>query len=516
MIKEWIAINRKKLILGIIFMIAVISRSALLGVYPVGLHADEAYAGYEAFSLLEYGYDSWGYKNPVYLTAWGSGMNAMESYLMIPFIAIGGLSKITIRIPQFLLGIISVVIFYLLLRRLSNENMALLGSFIMAVCPWHIMLSRWGLESNLMPAFVLLGVYFWIRGTEKEGFFVISAVFWGLSLYCYALYWIFVPFFLIFLFCYCYRYKKIRINAVTVFSVVLLGIIALPLVLFVAVNKGLCGEIVTPYFSIPKMPTFRADEFSLSSIFSNIKDVLRIYIKQYDYNLMNAIPGFGLYYLFSAPFIAIGVCGYIKRTIENIKNKKFGYEIIIVCWSVICLAVAVLRSMSIYRLNAMNLCVLIYLVEGIGIVCRKLKKKWIHKGILAAYVISFLAFEVYYFGPYQKDIIDIQLAGADNAIEYAMEQREQKDGALIRITNRLRHPQVLFYTKYPTDDFISEVKWKNYTDKCMNAESFGCFLWNIEEYTDDIYIICRDEIDTFKEKGYAIKEFEACAVAVLD
>lgn len=312
MVKQKAAVSKRKWIFSAILLITVISRAAFFGDCPQGLYADEAYAGYEAFSMLEYGHDSWGYKNPVYLTSWGSGMSALQSYLMMPLIAIWGLNKVTIRMPQMIMGIISVVVFYLFLRKISNEKTAFLGAFIIAVCPWHIMLSRWGLDANLMPAFVLLGIYFWVKGIEKEGFFIVSAAFWGFSLYCYALYWIFVPFFLIFLFCYCYRYKKIKINAVTVFSIILLGLIALPLMLFVAVNKGICGEIVTPCFSIPKMPYFRADEFSLSSIFSNIKDILRIYIKQYDYNLMNAIPGFGLYYLFSAPFIVIGGGGILS------------------------------------------------------------------------------------------------------------------------------------------------------------------------------------------------------------
>lgn len=35
-------------------------------------------------------YDSSGYRFPVYLTAWGSGMNALNTYLMIPFMAVFG------------------------------------------------------------------------------------------------------------------------------------------------------------------------------------------------------------------------------------------------------------------------------------------------------------------------------------------------------------------------------------------------------------------------------------------
>lgn len=54
-----------------------------LGSIPCGLNQDEAFAGYNAWALLHYGVDSSGYHNPVYFTAWGSGMNALESYLMI-------------------------------------------------------------------------------------------------------------------------------------------------------------------------------------------------------------------------------------------------------------------------------------------------------------------------------------------------------------------------------------------------------------------------------------------------
>lgn len=59
---------------------------------PSGLNQDEAFAGYEAFSILNYGIDSAGYHNPYYFVSWGNGMNVLESYLAIPFIKILGCS----------------------------------------------------------------------------------------------------------------------------------------------------------------------------------------------------------------------------------------------------------------------------------------------------------------------------------------------------------------------------------------------------------------------------------------
>lgn len=56
-------------------------RLALLGAIPYGLNADEASAGYDAWALSEYGIDRHGYRYPIHFVAWGSGQNALYSYL---------------------------------------------------------------------------------------------------------------------------------------------------------------------------------------------------------------------------------------------------------------------------------------------------------------------------------------------------------------------------------------------------------------------------------------------------
>ncbi len=49
-------------------------------------------------------------------------MSALESFLMIPFIRLGGLSLITIRLPQMIMGIISVYVVYLLFNRIADPK----------------------------------------------------------------------------------------------------------------------------------------------------------------------------------------------------------------------------------------------------------------------------------------------------------------------------------------------------------------------------------------------------------
>lgn len=497
-----------------IMMLAVVSRGILLGKIPCGVHADEAFAAYEAYSLLEYGTDSWGYGAPAYLTTWGSGMSVLESYLMIPFIRIGGLNLAMVRLPQMIMGVVTVFAGYLLYSRIGDRQKGLWAALMIAVCPWHIMMSRWGLDANLAPAFILLAMYFAVLGLEKEKYLIVSALFWGLSLYCYALMWLFVPLFLIFSLGYCIKYHKISLSKYTISAVVVLFLSAAPLLLFVAVNIGWLPEIKTPYISIPRLLQFRGDELGGAHILTNIRDLVRIYIKQNDYNRMNVIPAFGLYYLFSLPFMILGAYDLMKTVRRNGKQKRFGYEILLLLWLIICTVIGLLRSMSIYRANCMNLAVLFLIIRGSFYICQLVGNHWVRRGIPVLYLASFCLFESYYFTSYQDTIKEMQLAGAKEALTYAEAIKEESCSDVIHVTGRLRHPQVLFYLEYPTNLYIETVEWKNYPAGWLIAERFGDFRWDTDEgYKEGVYIICADEIIDYENAGYDITQFDACAVA---
>lgn len=85
---------------GALLLIGCAVRLVALSSLPCGLNQDEAYAGYNAWCLLHYGVDSAGYHNPVYMVAWGSGMNVLETYLMMPFVALLGPCTLAFRLPQ--------------------------------------------------------------------------------------------------------------------------------------------------------------------------------------------------------------------------------------------------------------------------------------------------------------------------------------------------------------------------------------------------------------------------------
>lgn len=198
-------------VLLIILILGTITRLFLLGVTPgnSNLNQDEAFAAYEAYSLANYGMDSHGYHNPVYLVAWGSGMNALETYCMIPFVKLLGLNSVALRLPQAILGCITLVFVFLLIREISNEKTALWATFVLAICPWHVMLCRWGLESNFIVGMLTIALYLLIFAHKSRWKLILAGVFMGLVLYCYAAAWMVLPLIVIGMLIYLYFDKSI-------------------------------------------------------------------------------------------------------------------------------------------------------------------------------------------------------------------------------------------------------------------------------------------------------------------
>ena len=161
--------NKKyKIAIGILFIIGFSVRLISIGEFPNGLNVDEVSSGYEAYSIGNYGIDRNGNFLPIFLKSWGSGQNALYTYILIPFIKIFGLNIITTRLPMALIGCVSLFIMYKILQKTGSNKLALIGLIFFTICPWHIMKSRWGLESNILPDIILLAVYLIILFLENK------------------------------------------------------------------------------------------------------------------------------------------------------------------------------------------------------------------------------------------------------------------------------------------------------------------------------------------------------------
>ena len=189
-------------ILGILLFIGILTRCYLLRYLPGGVNFDEAMGAVDAYALSQHGTDRFGTRLPVHFRAWEYGqMSVLLGYLQAFFIKLFGFSTTTIRIPMVILSLLGMGAVYFLCRKFASVRIALLALFLIVICPWHLIQSRWALDCNAFPHIFLLGFAMLLYGVEsshsrKNGMIYGSMIFFGLTFYCYGIAVYSVPVFL--------------------------------------------------------------------------------------------------------------------------------------------------------------------------------------------------------------------------------------------------------------------------------------------------------------------------------
>jgi len=220
----------KRHILVVILALATTLRLFNLSTNPPGLNWDEVSMGYSAYSLLQTGADEWGVKYPLLFRSYGEWKSPVYIYLLVPFIKIFGLNAWGVRLPAALFGVLAVYLTYLIGRRLYGDKVGLWAAFLLAVSPWHLMLSRPGYEAGVALMLLLLGVYLLILAVDQRNlkYWILSAIAFGLGPHTYNSAKIVVPIIVVYL-VFMLR-KKIVLKNLIVFGSILV-IFATPLLL---------------------------------------------------------------------------------------------------------------------------------------------------------------------------------------------------------------------------------------------------------------------------------------------
>ena len=155
-------------LLALIVLLAGFMRFADLQNCPAGLFRDEAEKGYNAWALTTSGgaLDFSGgvgtgpaiewRRFPWMINVMGGKTSAIYQYASMPFMRAGGLSVATTRMASALIGTLTVGMIGLLLVRLWGVGPGLASAAWLALCPWHLMFSRWALEGIFVPFFLTL------------------------------------------------------------------------------------------------------------------------------------------------------------------------------------------------------------------------------------------------------------------------------------------------------------------------------------------------------------------------
>lgn len=451
----------------LLMLLGAFLRLFYLGVVPGGIHQDECFVALNSYNLYHEATDSGGRHLPIYMSDWGDGHSAMYSWLLVPLLALnGGIPTLFLsRLPQAIVSICTLWCVYCLFNRMFGRKAGLWALFALAICPWHIMMARWGLDASLAPGFLIFAFYFFIKALDNQRVLLLAALFYGLSLYCYAVIWPIVPFMLLLQISYGLYHRKLRINKWSLGATLLLFILALPLLLFVLVNSDIIPEIHLPFMTIPSSSGYRGGEVSLdlSQMYINFKTTVRLFLLQDTGSPYDIIEQWGLFYDLGRVFIVFGAICLIYHVVKSFLQKRFSYEYFIFV-QVLCGGfIGLIVPIKVHQINAFFIPLVLCEAYGLWtlsnfIAMRRKNLCYAFQGIiLGAFLICLCLFQRDYYGQYKKLTDAYFQAGVKECIEYAVEQCEATGIDTITAEKATQWPRLLLYTETLASEYFSNV-----------------------------------------------------------
>ena len=153
-----------------------------IGAIPPGLNHDAAWNGLYAVRITQ------GIGYAPFVNCCGAvGHETMFHYVIAAFQLLVGPTAFAIQLASLSIGIATLVVFYLLIRRMFDVRVALVATLLLGVSGWHITFSRAGWHAILTPLFEALVFYLLLRALESRRVrdFLLAGVFLGLSLDTY-------------------------------------------------------------------------------------------------------------------------------------------------------------------------------------------------------------------------------------------------------------------------------------------------------------------------------------------
>ena len=564
----------------LVFALGCFLRFYHLTTLPDGLNQDEASIGYEAFSLAFYGVDRYGNPFPVYPITWGSGGGSpLLIYLTALSFKLFGVSVFVLRGTVAFFGCLTLPLFYLLVKEaksslsglqssptgLQSSPTGLLGMLLLAIAPWHILLTRWTLDYGLIPFTFGLAILVLMKAARKKstGLYVLASALAALNMYSYGSANIVIPAFLLLSVFFLMRGKILSVRQLFLCMLMFLLVCA-PLFLFYFINVCKLPEIITPFFSVER---FRSDHtasvfLSFSDLFlrgegiKNSKELLlylSVGVENGEY--YTYMPGYWTFYVFTFPVTLIGFVVSLKRMrkgrreatrkeqdaatdlcsdSDSSSGTVAAEEIVFAAFLASFLFGLTVR-ISINHIIMVYLPLLYYTVCGYDAFMRvaahsRSEKAGGRRGKFDRQIFLFPALTLwvgflffardYYGGRYNALCADsIFFRGYGEACVYAEEAGKKEAGspsALIYSTStNMISPFMIavFYTRMPPATYVKTVHYKNLHSEFLVADAVGKFRFGLPEDIKErlksgsdpnVYLLNRQEEQEFlKEQGIA-------------
>ncbi len=182
-------ISLPSIFLFLIIILASILRLYQLGQNPPALYSDEADIAFQADTFNRCRTDYFGNKFPTHFHSFADWQTPFYIYAVSFTQKIFGVSEFSTRLPSAFFGILTIPLFYLLIKQIyKNPYLALISTFVMAINPWHIHYSKTAFAVTMMLFFIISGLYFFFKfqQTQKSSHLFYTSLLFIFSIYSYS------------------------------------------------------------------------------------------------------------------------------------------------------------------------------------------------------------------------------------------------------------------------------------------------------------------------------------------
>lgn len=404
---------KEKIIFILIGLLALFLRVYNLSNNPPGLNSDEADIGYTAYSLLKTGRDWYGDYLPSHFKAFSENdRSPLYTYAVIPSIALFGLNTFSFRLPAVVFGFITCLLTYFLAKFITNSKKISYISFLLIVInPWHIHISRTGMEISLSVLLVTYAIFLMLKSSENRKYLLLSSFFFALSLHSYNAPKIFVPLFIL---ATLIIYKKMFLNQgkIIIISFFILSIS------FLFLMKNEFYDQKTTRIQRYDMLSFQTSKqfvererhltvLPLGILNSLMHNKAQVMIERFrnnyfnafsvnfwfingEGNLVHSVVDRGEFFIFELIFIAIGI--YLLATKRNTWNK------LLIIWIIIApIPASLVGQLYVYRMSIIIPPVILLSAMGAVWIWEKLKLHKIYLLLFSfLFIIIFLEYQLHY------------------------------------------------------------------------------------------------------------------------
>lgn len=453
-----------------------------LGANPPALTWDEAAWGYNAYALGIDGRDEFGKFLPYeYLESFGDFKPPVYAYAALIPIKLFGLNEFATRFPSALFGILTVLLSYFLVKRLFYgvkyvELYALFTAFLLAVSPWHIMLSRAAFEANVVTFLLVLGIWLFLKAIQENPWYlVISAISFALSFYTFNTPRIVAPILVLLLGVSFYK-ELFKVKKQLISAIVVGALLVLPLTPFLLSPQASLRfkevNIFTDAEVIKRANQEIANDNNAywSKILHHRKiiygfEYIRHYLDHFTFEFLfmkgDSNPKFstrdvGSLYIFEIPFFIAGIIILLKR--------REGYWWLVPLWMLIAIIPAATARETPHALRIATSLPMFQLFSAIGLTWFVVWLKKYPKAVQgAAFVllVFMMLFNISYFvhgyyAHYPREYSTEWQYGYKESIQYVASVADDYDE--IHITDAMGRPYAyyLFYLKTDPRDFRKE------------------------------------------------------------